>query len=131
MATLEQMQAAVHAYVDAFDKGDPALVVELFAVDAVVEDPVGGKPLRGKSEFAPFFRGTVGSGARLTLDGPLRVGADYVAFAFHVLLEWEGTPMRIDVIDVFRFDDLGKVRHMQAFWGPFNFNPASQEQAHA
>ena len=39
MATPEQMTAAVHAYVEAFDKGDPELAVALFAEDACIEIP--------------------------------------------------------------------------------------------
>ncbi|HEX2795328.1 MAG TPA: nuclear transport factor 2 family protein [Croceicoccus sp.] len=118
------MSAAVHAYVDAFARDDADAVVALFAEDAVVEDPVGGHRLHGRDQFVPFFEGTVGSGAKITLDGPIRLGPDYAAFAFHVNLDWEGTPMRIDVIDVFRFDEAGKIAHMQAFWGQDNFKPA-------
>lgn len=128
MPTPDDMIDAVNAYVDAFARESVDDVLALFADDAIVEDPVGGDMLAGRVAFAPFFAGTVGSGAKLTLDGPIRVGPDYAAFAFHVLLSWEGVPMRIDVIDVFRFDAAGKVKHMQAFWGQGNFNPVSKDQ---
>ncbi len=124
MPTPEQMTAAVHAYVDGFAREDAEAVIALFADDALVEDPVGAEAKRGSAEFVPFFSGTVGSGAKLTLDGPIRLGADYAAFSFHVNLTWEGAPMQIDVIDVFHFNAVGKVSHMQAFWGQSNFNPA-------
>ena len=42
MATPEQMEAAVLAYVAAFAAGDPEQAVAIFAEDAVVEDPVWG-----------------------------------------------------------------------------------------
>lgn len=122
----EQMIAAVHAYVDGFAREDAAAVVALFAEDAVVEDPVGGEIRRGRAEFAEFFAGTVGSGAKLTLDGPIRLGPDYAAFPFHVDLIWDGTRMRIDVIDVFRFASSGKISHMQAFFGESNFVPTKE-----
>ena len=127
----EQMEAAVHAYFDAFARQSPECVVALFAEDATVEDPVGGEALVGRSAFAPFFAHTVGSGAKLTLEGPVRTGPDYAAFAFAVRLAVEGVAMRIDVIDVFHFNAAGKVRHMQAFWGPRNFNPENQDNSHA
>ena len=41
MPTPEQMTAAVQAYVDAFEKGDPDAVAALFAEQCTVEDPVG------------------------------------------------------------------------------------------
>lgn len=124
MTDAMRMVATVDAYVDAFARSDADAVVALFADDAIVEDPVGGSRLAGRDQFIPFFEGTVGSGAKITLDGPVRVGPDYAAFAFHVNLDWEGTPMRIDVIDVFRFNKECKVIHMQAFWGQDNFKPA-------
>lgn len=127
MVAPEQMIAAVEAYVDGFAREDAAAVVALFAEDAVVEDPVGGEVRRGRAAFAEFFAGTVGSGAKLTLDGPIRLGPDYAAFPFHVDLVWDGQPMRIDVIDVFHFDVFGKVRHMQAFFGERNFLPVSKK----
>ena len=127
MPSNEQMIAAVHAYVDGFAREDAAAVVALFAEDAVVEDPVGGPVRRGRAEFADFFAGTVGTGAKLSLDGPIRLGPDYAAFPFHVDIAWEGQAMRIDVIDVFRFAPSGKISHMQAFFGDSNFLPASKE----
>lgn len=123
----EQMIAAVEAYIDGFAREDASAVADLFANDAVVEDPVGGEVQRGRAAFAQFFAGTVGSGAKLTLDGPIRLGPDYAAFPFHVDLTWDGQPMRIDVIDVFHFDAFGKIRHMQAFFGESNFVPATKE----
>ena len=124
MPTPDEMTAAVHAYVDGFAREDAAAVAALFADDAVVSDPVGSEPKAGRGAFAPFFEQTVGSGAKLTLDGPIRLGPDYAAFAFHVSLVWEGAPMRIDVIDVFHFDAAGKIRRMDAYFGPANFVPA-------
>lgn len=126
MPTPEQMTASVHAYVDGFARGDAAAVAALFADNAIVTDPVGSEPKTGRAAFAPFFEQTVGSGAKLTIDGPLRMGDDFVAFAFHVAINWHGKPMRIDVIDVFLFDADGKIRKMDAYFGPANFLPASQ-----
>ena len=47
MPTPEQMEAAVHAYVEAFAKGDPELAVAIFADNASVEDPIGSPPHLG------------------------------------------------------------------------------------
>ncbi|GGC07062.1 steroid Delta-isomerase [Novosphingobium endophyticum] len=127
MPTREQMVTAVEAYVEAFAREDVGSLLALFAEDAVVEDPVGSEPRQGRAQYEPFFIGTVGSGAKVTLDGPIRTGPAYAAFAFHVDLMWEGQPMRIDVVDVFHFDAEGKIRHMQAFFGEANFNPVNKD----
>ncbi len=109
-----QMKAALQSYVDGFANGDPEAILALFADDAVVEDPVGTPEKRGE-EIAEFYRNAVGSGAKLTLDTPIR-GSHGSAAAMAFTVEMPG--MRIAVIDVFTFDDAGKVTSMRAHWGP-------------
>ncbi|MXO74353.1 steroid delta-isomerase [Altererythrobacter aerius] len=121
MPTPEQMQAAVHAYVDAFAREDSEGVVALFAEDATVEDPVGTPAKVGHDAIREFYTMSIGTGAKLELQGPIRVGGDFAAFAFQVRLKMGEADATVDVIDVFRFDDAGKVRSMQAFFGPGNF----------
>lgn len=120
MATPEQMEAAVHAYVAAFAAGDPEQAVAIFAADATVEDPVGTPLKRGHDEIRAFYRASMATGARLVLDGPIRLAEGHAAFAFHVPLHFEGKDMEIHVIDTFAFDAVGKVKEMRAFFGPGN-----------
>lgn len=120
MPTPEQIEAAVHAYVEAFAKGDPELAVAIFAEDATIEDPVGSPLKRGHDEIRAFYQASMATGARLVLDGPIRVAEGHAAFAFHVPLHFDGKDMEIHVIDTFTFDAAGKVREMRAFFGPGN-----------
>lgn len=115
-----KMTAAVHAYVDAFAKGDPSLVAALFAEDATVEDPIGSPIHHGRAAIHGFYAESMKTGAKLTLEGPVRVAGDYAAFAFSVHLHFAGSDKRIDVIDTFRFNDANEVIEMRAFWGPAN-----------
>ena len=62
------------------------------------------------------------TGARLKLEGPIRIGGDYAVFPFSVNLHYEGSDKRIDVIDTFKFDDDDQVVEMRAFWGPGNMH---------
>ena len=125
MLTPDHMTAAVHAYVAAFEAGDPEAVVGLFAEDATVEDPVGTPAKRGQDEIRAFYTSSMQTGAKLHLQGPVRVGTDYAAFAFQVRLLWEGKISTVDVIDIFRFNADGKVAKMEAYFGPTNFGAAS------
>lgn len=122
MPTPEQMQAAVHAYVEAFDKQDPAMAAALFADNAVVEDPIGSPPKVGQAAILEFYTQSMATGARLHLAGPIRVAAAHAAFAMQVRLNWDGKDMAIDVIDTFAFDEAGKVTLMQAYFGPGNMH---------
>lgn len=120
MPTPEQMTAAVHAYVAAFDAGDPEMAVAIFTEDAVVEDPVGSAPRIGADAIRQFYTESMATGAKLHLDGPIRVAAAHAAFAMQVRLHWDGTDMAIDVIDTFAFNEDGKVTEMKAYFGPTN-----------
>ncbi len=124
MPDFAQMDASVRSYVDSYNRSDLAGIVDLFAPDATVEDPVGSPLKKGHEEISAFFHAGIEMGAKLTLDGPVRCVADHAAFAFHVTLDWEGQQTRIDVIDVFKFDDTGKVAEMRAFFGPENMGSA-------
>jgi steroid delta-isomerase len=118
MTSPEQMVRAVETYVEAFDKADPDMVVGLFAPDATVEDPVGTPPHVGHEAIRAFYAASMQTGAKLHLDGPVRVAGDTAAFAFHVGFAKPG--MQVDVIDLFRFGTDGKVVSMKAFFGPTN-----------
>ncbi len=112
----------VEAYIAAFDKGDPSAAAELFAENAVVEDPVGTPVHHGKDAIRAFYANSMKTGAKLSLDAPVRGGANYAAFCFTVTLNYAGGDKRIEVIDTFAFDEAGKVTEMRAFWGPENMH---------
>ncbi|WP_311269533.1 steroid Delta-isomerase [Sphingobium sp. WCS2017Hpa-17] len=122
MTDPEKMIAAVHAYIDAFDKGNPDAVVALFAPDGKVEDPVGGPVQHGHDAIRAFYAANMETGAKLKLEGPIRVTGDHAAFPFSVTLHYQGKDQRIDVIDTFRFDEAGKVVEMRAYFGPTNMH---------
>lgn len=122
MPTPQQMEEAVHTYVAAFDRQDPALAASIFADDAVIDDPIGSPPKVGKAAILQFYTESMATGAKLVLQGPIRVAAAHAAFAMQVQLHWDGKDMAIDVIDTFAFDEAGKVKQMQAYFGPGNMH---------
>lgn len=119
MPSHEDKVRVVETYIAAFAKGDPEAVVALFAEDATVEDPVGSPAHHGRNAIRAFYVASMATGAKLTLEGPVRTTADYAAFAFSVSLNYGGEK-RVDVIDTFRFDEVGKVIEMRAYFGPDN-----------
>ncbi len=120
MPTTEQKLAAVHGYVAAFEAGSADAVIALFDEDATVEDPLGTPIKRGHAEIREFYATSMATGAKLELQSEPRCAADYVAFAFAVILEWGGQKSVIDVIDTFKLNDEGKISEMRAYWGPEN-----------
>lgn len=118
--TEQIMVDAVHAYVAAFDRGDAAAVAALFADGATVEDPIGTEQKRGREAILDFYTQSMATGAKLTLQGPIRVAPPYAAFAFQVALHHGGADLVVDVIDIFRFDTEGRIATMTAYFGPSN-----------
>ncbi len=108
--------AAVHRYVEAFDKADIEIIKALYASDATVEDPVGTDIHHGIDAIVAFYENALKAGAKLELSGEPRCAGDEVAFPFHV----KAPGMSVEVIDVFKFNAEGKVSSMRAFWGPEN-----------
>ncbi len=121
----QQMCEAMQAYLDALNADDLDGIMALYADDATVEDPVGSEPKRGREAIEAFYRGSVALKPRATLVAPIRGShGDAAAMAFDVTVELEQGPVVIRVIDVMRFDDDGRFRSMQAFWGPADMQPA-------
>jgi steroid delta-isomerase len=104
--------ATVHKYVEAFDKQSMDIIREIYADDAVVEDPVGTDPHIGIDAVCAFYEGALGSGAKLELTGNPRCAGNAVAFPFQAKMGDFG----IEIIDVFEFNDDGKVVSMKAYW---------------
>ncbi len=108
--------AMVHKYVEAFDKADIEIIREIYSEDARVEDPVGTDVHDGIEAVCAFYEGALASGAKLALTGQPRCAGNAVAFPFQVQMPG----MNIHIIDVFEFNDEGKVNSMKAYWGPEN-----------
>ncbi len=111
-----EKRAIVDRYVEAFATGDLGIIRDIYAADARVEDPVGTAPHEGIEAVCAFYEGALAAGARLALTGQPRCAGNAVAFPFTV----EMPGMTIHVIDVFEFDDSGKIASMRAYWGPEN-----------
>ena len=105
--------AVVHGYVEAFEKADLNIIRNMYAEDAVVEDPVGSEPYVGIDAILGFYEGALATGAKLELTGDVRCAGNTVAFAFKVIMPG----VEISPIDVFEFNDQGKVQSMKAYWG--------------
>ena len=108
--------AMVHKYVEAFDKQDIEIIKDIYSVDARVEDPVGTDIHDGIDAICAFYEGALDSGAKLVLSGDPRCSGNAVAFPFQV----HSSGITIDIIDVFEFNQEGKVNSMKAYWGPGN-----------
>ncbi len=120
--TMNHTEAAAvcQRYVDALVASDLEGVLALFAEDATVEDPVGTPIKAGRDELAAFYQVACDSVVAGQLLGTPRFAGAEVAFPFEITITSNDSTMRMEIIDVFTFDESGKIRGMRAYWGPSN-----------
>lgn len=122
MLTAEQMRATLQRYLELVGRQDVDGVVALMTENVSVEDPVGGPPgthVVGREAVARFFRkGFAATKPQPIPTGPIRTvptGRE-AAMPFLLRLELAGRSREIPVIDVVRFDELGRIASLRAFW---------------
>jgi steroid delta-isomerase len=126
MATEDQMRHAFEQYVGRLSAGDAEGVASLFADDAWIEDPLGAPRREGRDAILEFYRGAIDRASpAVSLTGPVRTSTQSTAAApMQSRSNFGGKPSIIDIIDVFTFDDDGRITTMRAFWGPSNHRAA-------
>ncbi|PIE41659.1 MAG: steroid delta-isomerase [Gammaproteobacteria bacterium] len=108
----KHMLATVDKYVEAVSTDNIELIKEIYADNATVEDPVGSPPHEGIEAIVAFYSRIHGVGVKLELTGNPRCAANTVAFPFTATTQGRA----LEIIDVFEFNDDGKVTSMKAYW---------------
>ena len=100
MAQRTDIVALVEAYVDAVGRQDVEAAVEVFAEDAVVDDPVGEGHNVGHDQIREFLRQWFSVGFTARLDGPVGVHGSFAAFRYVIEIPAGRTPFRVQVTDL-------------------------------
>lgn len=116
----EHIAKTMQAYVDNISAGDLDAVVALFAIDAVVEDPIGSDPAIGHAALREFYAMACESVGRMELEGNPRVRGPWGACGMLAYPKGAEDVMVIETLDVMTFDEAGKITSMKAFWGDSN-----------
>ena len=106
--------ATVEKYIEAVSTDNLDLIREIYADNATVEDPVGTPPKEGIDAILAFYGSFKGLGVKLQLKDSVKCAGNAAAFPFTAAIG----PKQMDVIDVFEFDQDGKVVSMRAYWTP-------------
>lgn len=118
--TVQHYTEVVDSYLRGLNEKDLAGILQLYAEDGTVEDPVGSEIVSGMPALKKFYEGAVTYDLKLRRTGSVRIAANEAAFPFELEMEVNGKLMKSEIIDVFRFDENGKISSMRAFWGPSN-----------
>jgi steroid Delta-isomerase len=119
MPSAEHITETVNRYISLVAKGTADDLVELYADDATVEDPVGGEVHIGRQAIHGFYS-AVDNVQRECELVTLRVAGNEAAFHFKLIVSAGDTRMQIEPIDVMVFNSDGKIAAMKAYWGPEN-----------
>jgi steroid delta-isomerase len=118
--TQNEMKDALATYVASFAKHDVDALVDLFAEDAVIHDPVGHEPVTNTTTVRDFFTRVLTNVYDARLDGPIRGSeGNAAAFSFELSIRRpDGTEGIVRAVDIMTFNKDGKVILMQAYHGP-------------
>lgn len=120
MSLEEKIISAVNTYIASFEKKDLDSIMNLYANDCWIEDPVGTEKKVGRDAIREFYQLGIDMGAKATLESEIRVAGNEAAFAFQVELDTGNGIMLIRPIDIMTFNDDGKIISMRAFFGQSN-----------
>ncbi|NNE73026.1 MAG: SnoaL-like domain-containing protein [Acidimicrobiales bacterium] len=105
---------AIRQYVALLGQPEVEQLVDLFADDATVEDPVGSELRVGREALLEFYGTLPDMVDRAEISGPM--GGTDTEIAFNFTVHATGG-LEMQIIDVMAFDDDGKITSMRAFWG--------------
>jgi steroid delta-isomerase len=111
-------------YPELVTQGDVDAILELYADDATIEDPIGSELRRGRDAVRAFYEASAGS-IVMKRAGPVCVAGREAATPLVALMGEPGSQRALDIISVMVFGDDGKIRSMRAFWSFDAMRPAT------
>jgi steroid delta-isomerase len=114
----DHMEQSARAYLVSYLNADIASRAALFAEDAVFEDPVGAKPLRGIAEIVKFWEGAKEIQWWAAHDvRRVVVSGNEVLLHFVSTMKVPGLETaKMEVFEVQAFDDAGKISHVKVYF---------------
>jgi len=122
MPTPDEIRTAMETYIKALSESDVNTIMDLYADECSVEDPVGAPVKSGRETLRAFYTGAAPS-LHVEITGSIRVAGTSCAVPLVAELSMPDAKMYVDVIDVMTFDDAGKITSMRAYWSPADMRP--------
>lgn len=114
--TAEQAEATVRRYLDLVATGTATEIAALYAENAVLEDPVGSEPLRGREAILSFYAAI--ESMKITTELiTIRIAGGEAAFQFHIETDTGAGVAIMDPLENMVFDEDGLISSMRAWWG--------------
>ncbi len=114
------MKETVKKYIQALNEHDMSVIEDIFDSDATIEDPAGSEPKISMTAIKEMYAYAFKMNVTAEMTGSIRCAGNRAAFPFFIVLDREEGKMKLEPIDVFEFNDDGKVQSMKAYWGTEN-----------
>ena len=115
MASRQHIVSVCDRYLAAVTAGDVDAIMDLYADEPAVEDPVGSPVKVGRDAVRAFYEGTTNVSLKLSRIGPVCVAENRAAFLFRIDVDLGDQTLSLASTDVMTFDDAGKVTAMIAY----------------
>ena len=102
-----QLRDAVDRYFASWASLDPSAYTACFSEDAIVHDPYGATPYYGAKAVRKFFSEVAHALQEVTIAAVVFRGT---------AIGMNGKPVQVDGIDVFEFNDAGRITTLWAYW---------------
>jgi steroid delta-isomerase len=118
VASVEQIQIVVAQYVELLAAQQPDKIVELFAENATIEDPVGTEPKTGRQTLVDFYT-VLASMEDVSVELLWsKVAADTAVFSFKLRTGTGSYRFELSPVDIMTFDGDGKIVSLRAVFDP-------------
>ena len=118
--TADDIARTIQEYFAALRAMDEKRWVNTFAADAVSYDPVGTPAIEGHEKLAEFFQTITAAFKEVGL-----TENDVFIAAASAAVKWTGRgtskagkDVKFEGIDVFEFNEAGKIQTLRAYWNP-------------
>jgi steroid delta-isomerase len=123
MSTPEDNAKTVARYLELAAAGNVDGIVDLYADDGTVEDPVGSEVHIGRQAIRGFYSQIPDTEKKAEVI-TLRALGHEVAFFWALTIDLGEGKIRIEIISTMTFNHDGEIASMKAYWTPENVSPA-------
>ncbi|MGB8402667.1 MAG: nuclear transport factor 2 family protein [Mycobacterium sp.] len=118
MASADRIRNVVARYVELLAAHEPEKIVDLFAENATIEDPVGTELKIGRQSMVDFYA-VLASMEEISVEFLWsKVAADTAVFAFKLRAGTGAYGYELSPVDIMTFDDDAKIVSLRAVWDP-------------
>ena len=127
MADANHIRQVYERYPELVSKADVDGIVDLYAEDGKIEDPIGSDLHVGHDAIRAFYETSIGA-ITMKQTGPVRIAGNEAATPLVVLMGSGEQRMALDIISAMVFDEAGKIASMRAWWSADAMRPARPEE---